>query len=92
MCENAEISNLLSIRTYLSYYKVFHRKSFGCRNVKIPQVYMNELAYLGLSILELCKTVTCECWYDYVKPKYGKKAKMCYMNTGSMKQFVALRA
>ena len=21
-----------------------------------------------------------EFWYDYVKPKYGKKAKLCYMN------------
>ena len=22
-----------------------------------------------------------EFWYDYVKPKYGKKAKWCYMDT-----------
>ena len=22
-----------------------------------------------------------EFWYDYVKPKYGKKAKLCYMDT-----------
>ena len=24
-----------------------------------------------------------EFWYDYVKPKYGKKAKLCYMETDS---------
>ena len=24
-----------------------------------------------------------EIWYDYVKPKYGKKAKLCYMDTDS---------
>ena len=24
-----------------------------------------------------------ECWYDYVKPKYNDKAKLCYMNTDS---------
>ena len=24
-----------------------------------------------------------EFWYDYVKPKYGEKAKLCYMNTSS---------
>ena len=22
-----------------------------------------------------------EFWYGYVKPKYGKKAKLCYMDT-----------
>ena len=24
-----------------------------------------------------------EFWYDYVKPKYGEKAKLCYMDTNS---------
>ena len=24
-----------------------------------------------------------EFWYDYVKPKYGEKASLCYMDTGS---------
>ena len=24
-----------------------------------------------------------EFWYDYVKPKYGENAKICYMGTGS---------
>ena len=24
-----------------------------------------------------------EFWDDYVKPKYGEKAKLCYMDTGS---------
>ena len=36
--------------------------------------------YLGLRILELGKTVMYEFRYDYVKPKYGKNAKFCYMD------------
>ena len=36
---------------------------------------MNNPVYLGLSILELSKTLMCEFLYDYVKPKYGEKAK-----------------
>ena len=40
---------------------------------------MNKPVYLGLSILELSKILMCEFWYDYVKPKFGEKAKLCYM-------------
>ena len=25
----------------------------------------------------------CEFWHDYIKPKYGDKAKICYMDTDS---------
>ena len=41
---------------------------------------MNKPAYLGLSIPELSKSVMYGFWYDYVKPKYGEKATMCYMD------------
>ena len=34
---------------------------------------------LGFSILELSEKLIYEFWYDYVKPKYGEKAKFCYM-------------
>ena len=44
---------------------------------------MNKSVYLGLSMLELSKTVMYEFWFDYVKPKYCEKAKLCYMDTGS---------
>ena len=44
---------------------------------------MNDLVYLGLSVLDLSKTVIYEFWYDYGKPKYGEDAKPCYMGTDS---------
>ena len=42
---------------------------------------MNKPVYLGLSILEVSKILMYEFCYDYVKPKYGEKAKLCYMDT-----------
>ena len=44
---------------------------------------MNKPVYLVLSILDLRKTVIYEFWSDYVKPKYGKNAKRCYVDTDS---------
>ena len=45
---------------------------------------MNKLVYLGLSILDMSKIVMYDYyWYDYVRPKYGKKAKLCYTDTDS---------
>ena len=44
---------------------------------------MNKPIYLGLSILEISKTLMFEFWYDYLKPKYGNNVKLCYMDTDS---------
>ena len=36
---------------------------------------------LGLSMLALSKILKYEFWYDYVKPKYDEKAKLCDVDT-----------
>ena len=62
--------------------KLFTEKLLAIE-MKKTQIIMNKPAYLGLSILDLGKTVMYECWCDYVKPKYGEKARLCYMDTDS---------
>ena len=47
------------------------------------QILMNKPVYLGLSILDRNKTAMYILVYDYLKPKYDKNAKICYMYTGS---------
>ena len=49
---------------------------------------MNKPVYLGLSILELSKILIYEFWYDFVKSKWGKKAKLCYMDTNSLIAYI----
>ena len=49
--------------------------------MKKTKVKMNKPVYLGMSILDISKTLMYEFWYDYIKPKYGDRAKLCYMDT-----------
>ena len=73
---------LFGLGANLLHYKVFHQKFAGNRNEK-PQITMNKTVCLGLLILDRSKTVMYEFWYDYIKPKYDEKAKLCYMDTDS---------
>ena len=41
---------------------------------------MNKPVYLGLSILDITKTLMYEFWYDYIKLKYQDNAKLYYMD------------
>ena len=56
--------------------------------MKKTKVIMNKSVYLGMSILDISKTFMYKFWYDYIKPKYGDKAKLCYMDTGSFVTYV----
>ena len=47
------------------------------------KVKMNKPMYLELTILDISKILMYEFWYDYIKPKYGNKVKLRYMDTDS---------
>ena len=51
--------------------------------MKKTKVKMNKPIYLGLSILEISKTLMYEFWYDYMKPEYNSNVKLCYIDTDS---------
>ena len=51
--------------------------------MKKAKVKMNKPVYLGMSILDISKTLMYEIWYEYIKLKYKDKTKLCYMDTDS---------
>ena len=46
--------------------------------MKKTRVKMIKSLYLGMSILDISKTLMYEFWYDYIGPKYGAIAKLCF--------------
>ena len=49
--------------------------------IKKTKVKMNNPIYLSMSILGISKKLMCGLWYDYIKAKYGDRAKLCYTYT-----------
>ena len=51
--------------------------------IKKTRMKMTKPLYLGMSILDISKTLMCKFWYHYINPKYEDKAKLCYTDTDS---------
>ena len=47
--------------------------------MKKTQVLMKKPIYLWLSVSNIRQIVMHEFWYDFIKPKYGENARLCYI-------------
>ena len=74
---NKKINQLVSGPNYHT------TKQFSEDFLAIETKKMNKPVYLGLSILEINKTLMYAFWYDYIKTKYQNNIKLCYMDTDS---------
>ena len=67
-----------------NYYTTkWYSKNLLAVEMKRIKIKMNKPVYLGLSILDISKTLMYEFWYDYIKPKYADNVKLCCMDTDS---------
>ena len=47
------------------------------------EITMSKPVYLDQAILDISKTLMYEFHYNYMRPKYGSKVNLCYMDTDS---------
>ena len=62
--------------------KIFNENLISV-HMKKTSLTMDKPVYLGMSILDLSKTVMYDFHYRYIKPKYGNKAKLLFTDTDS---------
>ena len=77
-----KLSKLASKPTYVSS-KIFNENLVAVHKIK-ETLTMNRPAYIGMCILDLSKTLMYDFHYNYIKHKYGNKAKLLFTDTDSL--------
>ena len=77
-----KLLKLSSKPTYVSS-KIFNENLVAVHKIK-ETLTMNRPAYIGMCILDLSKTLMYDFHYNYIKHKYGNKAKLLFTDTDSL--------
>ena len=59
-------------------------KNLVALHMQKTEIYFNKPVYVGQAILDLSKTLMYDFHYNYIKPKYGKKAELLFTDTDSL--------
>ena len=80
--DEKKLDKLTSKPTYVSS-KIFNENLMAVQEVK-ETLTLNRLAYVGMCILDLSKTLMYDFHYNYIKKKYGNRARLLFTDTDSL--------
>ena len=80
--DEKKLTKLASKPTYVSS-KIFNENLVAVHKIK-ETLTLNRPAYVGMCILDLSKTLMYDFHYNYIKKKYGDKARLLFTDTDSL--------
>ena len=80
--DEKKLLKMVSKPTYVSS-KIFNENLVAVHKIK-ETLTLNRPAYVGMCILDLSKTLMYNFHYNYIKNKYGDKAKLLFTDTDSL--------
>ena len=80
--DDKKLLKMASKPTYVSS-KIFNENLVAVHKIK-ETLTLNRPAYVGMCILDLSKTLMYDFHYNYIKEKYGNKARLLFTDTDSL--------
>lgn len=84
-----QLSKLASKPTYVSS-KILNENLVAVHKIK-ETLTLNRPSYVGMFILHLSKTLMYDFHYNYIKQKYGNKAKLLFTDTDGLTYEIRLK-
>ena len=73
----------LAAKPNCDHYTIFDENVIAVHTKK-TKLYFNNAVYLGMSILDLSKSLMYDFHYNYIKTKYGDNVKLLFTDTDSL--------
>ena len=83
LCNNKEKATKLFSKPNFDKRTIFSDNLIAAHMHK-KKIMLNKPIYLGMSILDLSKTLMYDFHYNYIKPKYGENVKLLFTDTDSL--------
>ena len=83
MISSGKVAQKLVAKPNYDHCTIFDKNLIAV-NMKKTKLYFNKPVYLGMSILDLRKSLMYDFQYNYIKTKYGDNAKLLSTDTDSL--------